>query len=44
MNYKKRCKDCAYLVLDDDGDWACDIDLKKCKDIEFCNVVEEKEN
>ena len=40
MDYKKRCKDCAYLVLVDKKDWACDIDNKKCKDIDFCEAVE----
>lgn len=40
MEYKKRCKDCAYLIEDNDKDWACDIDGKKCKDIKFCGAVE----
>ena len=42
MNYKKRCKDCAYLVADNAGKWRCDIDFKKCSKINFCDAVEKE--
>ena len=40
MKYKKRCRDCTYLVADKKDNWVCDIDNKKCKEIEHCNAVE----
>lgn len=40
MDYKLRCRHCAYLVEDDQKEWACDIDGKKCKDILHCDAVE----
>ena len=39
--YKRRCKDCAYLCTDDDGDWACDNGadaIAKCAKIISCSV------
>lgn len=31
MNKKERCRDCAYLVEDENGNWVCD-DCKKLID------------
>lgn len=33
-----RCKDCAYLVEDDDGNWICDAFVKDIHAIKECNI------
>ena len=35
-----RCRHCAYLVEDEDGDWYCEDQEQKCELIEFCEAVE----
>ena len=42
MSYKKRCKDCSYLV-EVNNNWVCDIDGKECCYIDICNAVEIRE-
>ena len=38
-----RCKDCVYLVEDEEGNWVCDACGKKCADIDIldCSAVME---
>ena len=37
---KERCRDCAYLVEGEHGEWVCDIDGTDIEQIEICEAVE----
>lgn len=34
--YKKRCKNCAYLLEGYSGNWICDAFSEYCKNIQEC--------
>ena len=38
-SWKDRCRDCAYLYEDYEGEWCCDAYELYCEDVKECKEV-----